>query len=171
MPVKFTLQPQIVPNKNTVLRTNKFYRLQKATTKVTRGNVCWDYTEQLRRSLLRAKLLPCCHFRCHRHSTVLWHCPSCTSAQRPQHGSESTESSDHGTLLAIYRFSSICRCQSSLTATTELRKCQQRQYFNGNSLCTNYSKIQAVCNLHCHLHWFISSTQAHRILLKLLWNP
>lgn len=87
MPVKFTLQPQIVPNKNTALCTNEFYQLQTATTKQAGGNVCGEYTEWFWGSLLRAKPLPCCHMQCHRHVWCSDTAPSpaafCTSAQRP----------------------------------------------------------------------------------------
>lgn len=35
-------------------------------------------------------------------------------------------------------------------------------------LCENCSKTQEACNLQLHLHKFICSTQARKIILKLL---
>lgn len=90
----------------------------------------------LHNTLLRAKPLPAVTFGDSHTSTDT--APStaifCMSAQGPQNISKSTESLDRGTLSAIYRFSIICKCQSSLIVTTELRKYQQGLYFNGNSL-------------------------------------
>lgn len=59
----------------------------------------------LHKTHLRAKPLPYCHMRCHRHvwssDTAASPAAFCTSAQGPQHGFKSSESLDHGTLCNI----------------------------------------------------------------------
>lgn len=142
MPVKFTLQPQTKTQFSVQTSPTNCRRLPQSTQEemfVVRIQNGSGDPFCLHEALVGAQPLPCCHLRCHRHSVVLWHrtFSSCLlqSAQGPQHGSTSAESLHHGTLLVTYRlFSSISKCQSSLTATTELRKYQQGQYFNGNSL-------------------------------------
>lgn len=147
MPVKFTLQPQIVPQKIIVLCTNKLYRLQKATRKVTRRKcLLWVYRTVLE-TPSESKATALQSHQVSQAHVVLWHCTFCTSAQGPQHGSKSTDL-HHGTLFAIYRFSSICKCQSSLTTTMRITEVSKGRVFQSAQIIPK-SKQFVTCIFIC----------------------